>query len=595
MPRHFLNTTAACLIAALPFAAHAETVWVQIAARPNLPQASQDAAEFAQSQDNVAGFYIGSGWYAIALGPYERADAESLLARLKLERAIPNDSFIATGGNFRNQYFPVGTGAAQTAQPLPEEATTAPTETPVNVTEIGSEVAAPEPNPVKPVLRDAGETKAEARASESELTRDDKRDLQVALKWAGHYSGAIDGLYGRGTRNSMAAWQAANEYPETGILTTLQRAELLAAYNAILDGMGLQVVQDDAAGIRMQLPMGVVAFNRYDPPFVRFDANGDLPVQVLLISQEGDAQRMAGLFEIMQTLEIVPREGARALNDRSFTLEGLNDQIHSHTEVTRKDGHIKGFTLIWPAGDEQRRSRVLEEMRDSFETFGGALDAGLVSPGAEQAADLISGMAVRKPRSSTTGFFVNDDGTVITTASGVATCGQTTIDGDLDVTVAYTDADLDLAVLTPSEPLSPPAVATFQTTEPRLQSQVALAGFPFGGVLPSAAMTFGRLEDVSSLAGNANISRLSLHTEPSELGGPVFDNGGRVMGMLVSGDGGSKQLPAGVGFALESAPVLAALDAAGIKANTTDDQSFKTEELITQDAAKMTVLVRCWD
>lgn len=595
MPRHFLNTTAASLIAALPFAAHAETVWLQIAARPNLPLASADAADFAQAQDNVAGFYIGSGWYAIALGPYERVDAEALMRQLKSQGDIPRDSFIASGGNYRNQYFPVGTGAAQTAQPLPDTVQIDQPAAPA-VTETETVTASTAPaTPEEPVIRDPGETRSQARASESALTRDEKRDLQVALKWAGHYNGAIDGLYGRGTRSSMASWQRANNYPDTGVLTTSQRAELFTAYNAILDGMDLQVVQDDAVGIRMKLPMGVVAFNRYDPPFARFDATGDLPVQVLLISQDGDAQRMAGLYEIMQTLEIIPREGPRSLGQRGFTLEGVNDKIHSYTEVTRKDGHIKGFTLVWPAGDDQRRSRVLDEMRKSIETFGDALDPGLASPGAEQAADLISGLAIRKPRTSGTGFYVNAQGAVLTAASGIRECGQITIDGDIDMSVTYENADLDLAALTPSEPLSPPAHATFQTKQPRLQSQVALAGFPFGGVLPSAAMTFGRLEDVTSLSGDTRLSRLSLHTEPTELGGPVYDNGGRVLGMLVRGHDGTKTLPSGVGFAVDSGPVVSALQEAGIATSTTDEQSFKTEELITQDAAKMTVLVRCWD
>jgi len=41
------------------------------------------------------------------------------------------------------------------------------------------------------------------------------------------YNAAIDGSFGRGTRNSMAAWQEANGYEINGILTTAQRAELL--------------------------------------------------------------------------------------------------------------------------------------------------------------------------------------------------------------------------------------------------------------------------------------------------------------------------------------------------------------------------------
>ncbi|MDB9943506.1 hypothetical protein OAD19_00450 [Octadecabacter sp.] len=47
----------------------------------------------------------------------------------------------------------------------------------------------------------------------------------------------------------MSAWQTNNNHEVTGVLTTSQRAELLGKYNAILDGMGLQLVRDDASSI----------------------------------------------------------------------------------------------------------------------------------------------------------------------------------------------------------------------------------------------------------------------------------------------------------------------------------------------------------
>ena len=57
----------------------------------------------------------------------------------------------------------------------------------------------------------------------------------------------------------MAAWQEANNYEVTGILTTLQRAALLDQYNSILDGLGLEVVHDETAGIEIEMPTAEVA------------------------------------------------------------------------------------------------------------------------------------------------------------------------------------------------------------------------------------------------------------------------------------------------------------------------------------------------
>jgi peptidoglycan hydrolase-like protein with peptidoglycan-binding domain len=90
----------------------------------------------------------------------------------------------------------------------------------------------PDEAPLEPAVVD--ETLAEARASEAALDRGEREMLQIALKWAGFYNSSIDGAFGRGTRASMSAWQDANGYTNTGVLTTLQRADLLAQYNAVL-------------------------------------------------------------------------------------------------------------------------------------------------------------------------------------------------------------------------------------------------------------------------------------------------------------------------------------------------------------------------
>lgn len=64
----------------------------------------------------------------------------------------------------------------------------------------------------------------------------------------------------------MADWQGANGYDATGVLTTLQRAALLKQYNAVLEGLGLQVVRNADAGIEMVMPTKIVGFDRFEPP-----------------------------------------------------------------------------------------------------------------------------------------------------------------------------------------------------------------------------------------------------------------------------------------------------------------------------------------
>ena len=574
------------LLCLSPISAAAQNaVWVQIEAQPTLRQAQERAQDYASRLQDVSGYAIGRGWYGIVLGPYARPDAESLLRQLRRAGEIPGDSFIALGGNFRQQFFPVGVGAPTTAQPLPDTLVTP--NPPIAST---PEVLVPQ----APIIT-ADETVREARESEAALSRPERELLQTALKDAGFYNAAIDGAFGRGTRNSMADWQVANNFEPTGVLTSVQRGKLIADYNSVLEGMNLQLVRDDATGIELLIPSGVVAFTEYEPPFARFEAKGDLDAQVLLISQEGDQDRLFGLYEILQTLAIVPPEGERQRRDTSFEIEGIDETTHSYTTARLEDGQIKGFTLVWPTGDETRRARVLSEMQASFRTIPGVLNPALVKPDDSQAIDLVSGLQVRKPQMSRSGFFIDRRGDVLTTSEVIGDCDRMTINEVYDADVVHIDLARGLAVLRPTGPLAPSGVAQFQTGVPRLQSEVAVAGYPYGGILTAPSLTFGKLADIRGLNGEEEVKRLSLVAQDGDAGGPVLDNGGAVLGMLLPRLAlNGQQLPDEVNFSVDASEIVTSLEEAGLDMQTTDSVAFLPSQSLSQQANDVTVLVSCW-
>jgi peptidoglycan hydrolase-like protein with peptidoglycan-binding domain len=567
-------------------AQEAEQVWLQVEALPTLGRAQDRVAAYADTLADVQGYYLGSGWYGVVLGPYSRAEAEAVRRQLLAEGIIPGDAFLADGSSFRQQFYPLAAQAEAEAAP-PANPAADP------VSDSVAETVAEAPAPAIP-----DETPEEARASEAALTQGEKELLQIALQWAGVYAGGIDGAFGRGTRAAMAAWQQANGHEPTGILTARERAALLAAYNAPLAGLGMETVRDAATGIEVALPLGVLEPPAYDPPFARFeprrDTGAEAAIRVVLISQPGDAGRLAGLYEIMQTLEIVPPEGPRQRTADAFAIEGIDARLHSTTYAWLVEGEIKGFTLVWPTGDEERRSRVLDLMRASFRRLPGTLDAGAGTAGEDQAVDLVSGLQLRRPERTASGFFVDGGGTVVTTAAAVEGCREVTIDGAVPARVAALRADLGLAVLAPEAPLAPRSVAAFQTAVPRIASDVAVAGFPYGGALAQPALTFGTLADIRGLNGEEEVKRLALSAQPGDAGGPVLDAGGAVLGMLLPAPEGAQVLPADVRYALETDAILAALAQAGIRPATTAALAPVTPERLTREAAGLAVLVSCW-
>ncbi|WP_290557942.1 trypsin-like peptidase domain-containing protein [Aestuariivita sp.] len=577
MKAYFTAFILTFLMLARPALAQQDVVWVQIEAQPSLSAAQDAARRYAGAMPDVNGFALGGGWYAVVLGPYLRADAERVLQIYRADRLIPNDSYIQLTSRLGQQFWPVGAntlGQVQTPQVTQETP-----QQPV--------VQAPAPQPTD-------ESPADARRSEAQLTRDERRALQIALQWAGYYNAAIDGAFGRGTRGSMAAWQVDRGYPETGILTTAQRAELLADYNAPLTSVGMAMVRDDEAGIEMLLPMGEVTFETYEPPFAHYGTAGDLGARVLLISQPGDQTTLFGLYEIMQTLKIVPLEGPRRRGSDSFTLEGRNSAIVSYTEAALRDGQIKGFTLIWPSGDEPRRERVLAEMKASFARVEGVLDPATGSE-AVQDIDLISGLEIRKPRVSRSGFFIDASGTVVTTSEVVESCTRITLEADVEAELVTEDRALGVAVLRPGAPLAPMSVARFVATQPRLQSDVAVAGYSYEGVLGAPSLTFGTLSDLKGLRGETELKRLALAALPGDAGGPVLDTGGTVLGMLLPRATRGPQLPGDVSFAANATAIGNVLADAGLSPQRAVNGAAITPTELSRVASGMTVLVSCWD
>lgn len=557
----FLNT----------MAAHAQdSWWVQIAARPTLAEATEFARSAATRLSGINGFYLGNGFYAIAIGPFDRPEAERVRLRLLSTAAIPSDSYVTSGGSFDRQFWPVGGGIA-TPAPAPAPTPTLPTALP-------------------------DETVGEARASESLLSRTEREQLQQALQWAGFYDSAIDGAFGRGTRAAMEAWQIANAMEPTGVLTTRQRAELLRQYNAVLDALDLQIVRDEEAGIAIVMPTAAVGFTEYLPPFAKYEATGKVPeARVLLISQAGSPDTLRGLYEIMQSLDIVPFDGPRSVRADRFVIEGADDNIISHTEVRLDGGIMKGFTLVWPADDRAAFDRLLPEMQVSFTILDGSLDPDIVPLSENQSIDMVAGLAIRQPQRARSGFYISAAANVLTTQEAVAQCDRITVDGETEMTILAENADLGLAVLAPLTAETPRDFARFDTRTPRLRDRVAVAGFPYGGVLVDPTLTFGTIADLRSLNGDARLLRLEMTTQASDAGGPLLNRAGLVTGILLEQAASPTQLlPKNVSFAIKTSEITSFLQSAGIAFETLEDAPDQTPVALTRQVAETGVLVSCW-
>ena len=564
--------------------------WIQIEAQPSLLEAETRARIYAQEFPDTQAHSIGSGWYAITLGPLPEDEADLRMSQLRARAAIPRDSFLATGANYRQRIYPIGPApaavtAAQTfeAEVIQEEATQ------VSVVET-AESAAPEQASPEQSITVPDETLSEARESEGLLSPDEKMDLQRYLQWAGYYNSTIDASFGRGTRRSMAAWQTDNGHEDTGVLTTAQREKLRAQYFAIFAGLGLETHRDLEAGISIDLPKEVVAFDAYAAPLAHFKSqDASSPAQIFLISAAGNRGDLAAIYGVLPTLSIVPMNIEKSLNKDRFVITGAGTSTRAFITASHKGGEIKGFGLIWPNQNEEQFDRLVAHMRKSFETFSGTLDPSLSVAIHDPETEF--GVAIRKPAFVKSAVFVSDQGHAMTDTSNLENCSALTIGGTYDAEI-IARSETGAGLLSPKSEFNPISYAKLGNAV-RKGDKTFLSSYPYGGRLGLASVTQATVMETTDLSGNTEKFRLDFLAEPGDLGGAVLDQSGNLTGILVSRDDTGRILPNNVNFAAATDALASMMQSAGLRFRTGKTNRLDDVALIAS-AQNILTPIECW-
>ena len=564
--------------------------WIQVEAQPSLLEAETQARIYAQEFPDTQAHSIGSGWYAITLGPLPEDQADLRMSQLRARAAIPRDSFLATGANYRQRIYPTGSAPAavipeQTAEAdvIQEEATE------VSVTET-VESAAPEQASPEQSITLPDETVGEARASERLLSSEEKMDLQRYLQWAGYYNSTIDASFGRGTRRSMAAWQTDNGHEDTGVLTTAQREQLRAQYFAIFDGLGLETHRDLEAGISTDLPKEIVAFDAYAAPLAHFKSqDASSPAHVFLISAAGNRGDLAAIYGVLPTLSIVPMNIEKSLNKDRFVITGSGTTTRAFITASHKGGEIKGFGLIWPNQNEEQFDRLVAHMRKSFDTFSGTLDPSLSVAINDPETEF--GVAIRKPAFVKSAVFVSDQGHVMTDTKDLEQCSALTIGGTYDAEI-IARSETGAGLLSPKSDFNPISYAKLGNPV-RKGDKTFLSSYPYGGRLGLASVTETTVAETTDLSGNTEKFRLDLLAEPGDFGGAVLDQSGNLTGILVSQDDTGRVLPNNVNFAAATNALVGMMQSAGLRLSSSKTKRLDNVALIAS-AQDILTPIECW-
>jgi S1-C subfamily serine protease len=213
--------------------------------------------------------------------------------------------------------------------------------------------------------------------------------------------------------------------------------------------------------------------------------------------------------------------------------------------------------------------------------------------GAAQDIDLLAGLNIRRADSAGTGFYVDNTGHVLTTATLVGACSEILLDDSYAAKVIATDGGM--ALLAPDDALAPLSHAAFDLRLPRLQSEVSVSGYPYEGRLGAASLNYGMMAEHVGLNGEDDVLRLTLTALPGEAGGPVLASSGGVIGMLAPAQVSGRTLPSDVAFAYDMEKIAAFLTGNGVTLSATQSDADMSDAQLVDMGRDITALVSCWN
>lgn len=458
-----------------------------------------------------------------------------------------------------------------------------------------------------------------ARTAFRALPKRERYDLQVLLAVLGYWSAVANDSFGPKLMEAIRSFQRDLGTPPTGMLTADELQALHAAASPLLRLWGLQAVRHPFADATLWVPAGLDLVQESDSSGLTFKSrDGSLEIMFdAFAGLETDA-----LLEALLD-EFPPATILYSTRDAEFFALSIRDGATArYIRFQRVAGGVVGFGLIWTRDALYRGERLSVVMSDLFRASVALHQTRrppepVDTPVAVQpppSAASAPAMAARRPadpapargrpadaatESTGTGFYVGA-GLVLTNAHVVDGCtAVTTALGGAQTRgqVIARDRDADLALVQTAQPGPEPARLRIGV---RLGEDVAAFGFPLSGVLASSGnFTRGTVTATAGLKDDTRRLQISAPVQPGNSGGPLLDESGAVVGVIVAKLDALKvaavidDIPQNINFAIKASVVARFLEEAGIAYTAAGPGSPLRPADLAALAQAFTVAIRC--
>jgi S1-C subfamily serine protease len=378
---------------------------------------------------------------------------------------------------------------------------------------------------------------------------------------------------------------------------------------------GFQVVTDAATGISIGLPKAYISTEKPGRYQGTKYSSSDGGIQIETLKFTDPDQALLPLYEKLNGIKN-RKITYSSLHDDWFALSGTTDNYDSrfYTRFTMKNNEIRGFSINYRTELNDAMFRVVVAMSNTFDPFPllvahTAPDPSTLPPPNLEAPPLAPAQggpeAAPAPGkagtlSTATGFLISDDGWIVTASSAVRNCDQILIG-------AYGEAkDIRVDSEAPVAAVRLQSVDVFvplglSTSIPTYMMKVSAIGFPNDDRLGQhPILTAGSFLSYAGSTPNPQYAQVAGLIQPGNEGGPLVDEEGKVVGVLVdkrtllASLGSHQDLPDTVSYAVREELLFTFLASNGIRPATRRSTLTKPEPGdIVEMAEKAIVPVVC--
>jgi len=286
----------------------------------------------------------------------------------------------------------------------------------------------------------------------------------------------------------------------------------------------------------------------------------------------------------------------RAIGMDQYQMDGLRERGFAYLSIGETDLARNDLsTVIAARPNDIEVARALDEIQKSSRVPAGPARS---NPGRE--ADRRSPQSERSVTSGT-GFFVSAEGHLITNAHVVEGCSAPKITSGLaspvSARVLARDTSNDLALI--KSDLKPPAPASLRAGV-KIGEAIATFGYPLVGLLSTRGnFTTGNVSAITGMGDDSRFLQISAPVQPGSSGGPMLDQAGNVVGVIVGKldaievAAAIEDVPQNVNFAIKTSVLMNFLDANGINYSMASEGKPLPPADVAERARGISALIEC--